>query len=281
MATLGGLVLIALLSIIYLSCLQACTFSVSSNEYINKYCDLTSFPDDIPIGITDVTVSNNDISEITTASGAEFTYLDASSNELTEFPNLNSVATTLETLYLDYNLISYINEDYLLALVVLSELEMFDNKLTALPDLARLPGKLTGYYGFQENLITELPNLGENWQATLDISDNPISVNQENFDGFLDSLQDGDGYWGLDASVISYVPSSICSDRLQDLYVDRAKLSCNCHIRWLKLASLTGKILDLANRPCTQGPEHLTSVNWEDITINDLQCQGKFSWISI
>ena len=106
--------------------------SLSIFECQYGYLNLVTIPLDIPSGIEELCLSGNSIYEVKNETVFRFQNLkklDLSHNVLTEFPDVQAVGETLESIILSFNVITHINPAYVNALVKIKTIDMAKNNL--------------------------------------------------------------------------------------------------------------------------------------------------------
>ena len=101
---------------------------------------LTTVPENIPANTQTLVLSVNQLTTIPAGSLSnltQLTFLRLDNNKLTTFPDIQSVSSTLVTLHLQYNQITYIDPLFLNALVKIVTLHLFWNTgLGSFPDVS-------------------------------------------------------------------------------------------------------------------------------------------------
>ena len=108
------------------------------SEYVNVSANLKFVPSDIPTDTQQVKLSDNLIADVPSdifVNHDQLWYLNFSKNELVEFPNLTSIADTLDTLDLMDNQIETINSNFLNSLSQIKNLNLKNNTLGRIPVL--------------------------------------------------------------------------------------------------------------------------------------------------
>ena len=222
---------------------------------------LDEFPDLTHVGdtLTTLHLSPNRITDVPIHISkwlVGLTNLGIKHNWLTEFPDCSPFGNTLTTLNLHVNRISSILPRHTEALSVISSLTISYNWLTTLPNFGQLSDTLVTlviHNNPLDNPVEEIVTLFKtiaNPQLSLDISDEPITN----------------------------VPSSVCEGKIfANVQLSGTNLICDCRLRWLKVATLSGMSTDIeaTSTPCLGGPAELRNETWADLTLSRLQCNGR------
>ena len=223
---------------------------------------LDTVPDISYLGdtLTDLYLGTNSIESIPSTFLESLTVIEllaVGANYLDVFPDLTPIGDTLETLSLPKNLIESVPDHLIRPLAVIKSINIGRNYLKTLPDFTPLLDTLTHlaiYRNDYQDPIVEIGNL-------------------------FSKLTNPDFKLDLSGLEISNIPSSLC-DRgtIKELILKDTLLVCDCRLRWLKVATLSGVTTDLSadSKPCLGGPEGMVNVRWGDITLSHLQCEGKY-----
>ena len=106
------------------------------NLYDGNGQNLSDIPSDIPTEVTTVRLSNNRIRNISSDAFENLSHVKAifiNHNSLESFPNLTTVAGTLDKLELTHNLITFVEGNLLNSLEKLTILELSHNPIQTLP----------------------------------------------------------------------------------------------------------------------------------------------------
>lgn len=110
---------------------------VTGSGYTKAHHGLTAVPSDIPLNTSTLDLSYNSIAVFDSEKLAGCNQMEEiimTSNQLTSFPNLTHVASTLRYLKLNRNQITVVNYNFLDALQNLFHLKLHNNLLTSLPN---------------------------------------------------------------------------------------------------------------------------------------------------
>ena len=190
----------------------------------NESCTDAQFPADIDTTETEVSILYCPLHEIPAGALDHLTSLErfrlTNMPTLQAFPNVTAVGSTLTNLELWNNAISYINPDFLNALVVLLQLNLAKNTfLSSIPDVPNLASLKQLY--IHGNNFTEVPHLTDSQSVrTLDISDNPIiTIKKEDFE-IMKAIK----VLKLKESTVDELPDFFHLSKLVDLYLDGSSL---------------------------------------------------------
>ena len=159
--------------IILLFCGVQYTMAVT---YTNTNNQLTAIPADIPLDVTDLDLSSNDICNV---NGIEYlgglTGITMKSNCLSTFPNFCMFNATLKRIAVRFNDITTVNPGYLTCLPVLGYLDIGGNGLTTFPSVF-MPAVY--HLNIYANNIEELPSFNTLMPAlrSVGISENPLLI---------------------------------------------------------------------------------------------------------
>ena len=180
-------------------------------------------------------------------------------NDLNIFPNLTLIAGQLSYLFISNNQFTSVPTELLELLVNLQGFHIQEGELTEFPDITPFIGTL------------RLINFGYNHF--------PESMSHLTY--IIENIDHPDAHIGAEGSGLTTVPHELCDHRLPKiLLVGGNPLVCDCRLRWLKMAELSGMGLEIDNQPCA-GPSSLVSRTWDSITLDDLQCLGKYKAVTI
>ena len=173
-------------------------------------------------------------------------------NDLTAFPDLTYIGDTVRDLYLSGNLITVVPRARLEVLKVIQRLDLRQNRLTSYPDVTPI-----------------IPSL-----SLLELNYNDLS--NDGLYAFFTKLTNPDLNLHLAGTEVTTVPSTVCSGQpLASLNLLNTGLVCDCRLRWLKGATLSGHMVTMATKPCVGGPNSVVDKEWSDLAIKDLQCEGE------
>jgi Leucine-rich repeat (LRR) protein len=158
-------------------------------------------------------------------------------NQLSTFPDLREVGTTLTKLLLPNNNISYIKPDFLNALTALEELNLGFNSLTTIPDVSG-PGGSLSLLKIYHNPLQKFPsmrNIGKTLKE-LGIGDTlleHISFRQVSEMPNLEIL-------GVSNVTMRHLPNlcHVKTARLDVNIKDNVNLICDWRLAWLQLVPL-------------------------------------------
>ena len=245
-------------------------------------CTDTQFPTDIDTTETEVEIKYCPLDEVPAGALDHLTSLErfrlTHMPTLQAFPNVTAVGSTLTNLELWHNAISYINPDFLNALVVLQLLNLGENTfLSSIPDVPSLTS-LTQLY-IHGNNFTEVPHLTDSQSMrVLDISDNPITtIKQEDFE-IMKAIK----ILVLKESTVNELPDFFHLSKLVDLCLDGSSLNLmpahhTAVLAGLKELSLRDTVqLEFVSTLCSKQPEELNI----DISGSGLRlCHCHHAWL--
>ena len=162
-------------------------FSVSLSSaaanwlYMSVSLNITAVPTDIPSTVREIHLTDNLIEDIPADmfSHLSLQTLRLGHNLLSKFPDLKSVAQSLQYLYLDNNRITVIDSQRLNNLTRLRKLSLHNNAVHALPDIT-IPNLRT--FGCNNCSLAEFPNI-ENCALVeyLNLAANDINIIPDNY----------------------------------------------------------------------------------------------------
>lgn len=171
------------------------------------------------------------------------------SMQMSDIPSMPWLSETVKVLGVGGLGIKQVSPERLYPLIHLRELFLYYNKLPDIPDLWPLAESLEkielGHNPLQQVSISRLNSLPKLTQVV------------------------------LNGCNLTRAPN-LCKLSLSNVTVILTKnlLVCDCHMRWLKMAEMSGMDVRLARKPCT-APPHLVNKHWDNITVDELLCNGK------
>ena len=262
-------------------------FGLLNSGLISHICDcqnfkktnagLTSIPwPSIPADVQKMNIKKNHIVETGLfPERANLYSIDVSRNKLNVFPQLFNVASQIVVLKLNHNEITLVPADELDALTSLEQLNLEHNPLLQFPDVSG-PGNSLRKLFIYGTHFTEFPPL-RNIGVKLEM----LYIHEHRFKDFnLNVLPFAHGtsmILELGAPTTMHMdPPNIAHWNVSDLSLYRVRITCDCHVIWLKLMEEAGATLAIATEPC-DSPPAFVNVSWTDIGIDDLVCKGKFT----
>ena len=223
----------------------------------------TSFPPFYQLGgnITKLNIRRTDLTVMPIDQAALLPNLQrlyVADNYMFEFPDLTHLGDTLMFLELDEQRgikIRYVPAHLLKPLVVIKVLILDGNGLTTLPNITPIMGTL----------------------LKLGLAANPLQMSPPQIESYAPMVFSDNLELDVTSTPITSVPSQVCDGyTLDKLSLKGALLVCDCRLRWLKVATLSGLVTDIqgTDTPCLGGPPDLIDVQLDSITISRLQCSG-------
>ncbi|KAK2157714.1 hypothetical protein LSH36_186g04037 [Paralvinella palmiformis] len=243
-------------------------------------------------------LSDNRIRTIPDAIGPSDTLrsLDISGNLLTEFPVLERLGRGLTIFRACSNHFDAIPTDSLRFLQSVHYIHLCDDRTSSFPDISAINGSLRYLFASGNNYgtvptpilnrlygleymdvrscrLTRFPDFRRSPAlptiTRLILSDNGIAAIPASRLAILGSLV----YLDLRNNPLGTIPNLCHLPSLLHLTLPDRTMVCDCHLRWLKRAQLSGISVWLENmiRPCAE-PSKLVGVTWSNIGMADLTC---------